>query len=56
MELIDRAAVLRKEHDAVIEQLKRVSLELRKTRQEIEELRSRFPVSTLARYSLPAGI
>jgi hypothetical protein len=56
IELIDLAAALRKEHDAVIDQLKRVSLELKKTRQEIEDLRSRFPVSALGRYSLPAGI
>jgi hypothetical protein len=56
MELIDRAATLLKEHGAVIEDLKKVSLELRKRRQEIQALHTRFPVSASAPYSNPAGI
>jgi len=56
MELIDRAATLLKEHGAVIEELKKVSLELRKRRQEIEDLHTRFPVSASAPYSNSAGI
>jgi hypothetical protein len=55
-ELIDRAATLLKEHGAVIEELKKVSLELRKRRQEIEDIRTRFPVPLSERYSRPAGI
>ena len=56
MELIDRAATLLKEHCAVIEELKKLSLELRKRRQEIEDLHTRFPVSASERYSSSAGM
>jgi hypothetical protein len=56
MELIDRAANLLREHCAVIEELKKVSLELRKRRQEIEDLHTRFPASESVRYSTSAGI
>jgi hypothetical protein len=55
-ELIDRAAALLKEHGAVIEELKKVSLELRKRRQEIEDLHTRFPVSASQPYPSSAGI
>jgi len=55
-ELVDRAAILLKEHGAVIEELKKVSLELRKRRQEIEDLRTRFPVSAPEPYPRSAGI
>jgi hypothetical protein len=56
MELIDRAATLLKEHGAVIEELKKLSLELRKRRQEISDLHTRFPASAPVRYSTSAGI
>jgi hypothetical protein len=56
IELIGRAATLLKEHVAVIEELKKLSLELRKRRQEIEDLHTRFPATESAQYPKAAGI